>query len=212
MPLLSCRNRHSGCQCVSLIVKRDYKTVNFPDLDPEVMARNPESSSAASHSASPAELYALIRRVRPLHRTLVRLVEQTLADTGLSRPMRAVLEQLEEQGALTVPQISRTLSVRRQFVQRVVNDLIAAGLVQRRRNVAHRRSWLIEPTPAGHDAFTRIHRREWQVLEGVGARVDPERLAIATEMLDQLTREAQAMEAGAGEWEGEAANRPDGPA
>lgn len=156
------------------------------------MTPNSESTSTASH---PASLYGLIRRVRPLHRTLVRLVEQTLTDTGITRPMRAVLEQLEEQGALTVPQISRALSVRRQFVQRVVNDLLAAGLVQRRPNVAHRRSWLIEPTADGHDAFTRIRRREWQVLEGVAERLDAERMAIAIEMLDELTREARALDA-----------------
>lgn len=158
------------------------------------MAHHPEATPAVLRPASPAALYGLIRRVRPLHRTLVRLVEQTLADTELTRPMRAVLEQLDEQGAQTVPQISRSLSVRRQFVQRVVNDLITAGLVTRRPNAAHRRSWLIEPTPAGLDAFTRIRRREWQELEGVAGRLDAERLAIAIEILDQLTREARALD------------------
>jgi len=142
-------------------------------------------------SASPRELYELLRRVRPLHRALIRIIEAELRDSGLTRPMRAVLEQLDQEGPQTVPQLARALAVRRQFVQRVVNDLIAAGLAERQANAAHRRSWMIAPTRAGTDRFAEIQAREWTQLQRVAVDLDRARVREATELLERLARAAE---------------------
>jgi DNA-binding MarR family transcriptional regulator len=149
------------------------------------------SGDGCSQFASPRELYELLRRVRPLHRALIRIIEAELGDSGLTRPMRAVLEQLDEQGPQTVPQLARALAVRRQFVQRVVNDLIAAGLAERQPNVAHRRSWMIAPTRAGTERFAEIQAREWTQLERVAGDLDRDRVRKTTELLAQLARAAE---------------------
>jgi len=146
-------------------------------------------------SASEDELAIMLRRVRPLHRALVHLVEQHLAHTGISRPMRAVLEQVSADGAQTVPQLARVLAVRRQFVQRVVNDLIAAGLVERRVNAAHRRSWLIAPTAAGRRVFGELRRREREQLAPVAGELAGADVECCSRVLDYLARRAEELAA-----------------
>lgn len=145
-----------------------------------------------ARSASPEDVYALLRRIRPLHRTLVRIVEVHLADTDLTRPMRGVLEQIHDRGPQTVPQLSRSLGVKRQFAQRVVNDLLAAGLAERRPNTAHRRSWLIAPTAAGTRVFGELRQREWHQLRQVAARMGREEITRVIDVLDRLSMEARA--------------------
>lgn len=59
--------------------------------------------------------------------------------------------------ALTVPQIARRLGVSRQNVQRVANDLAAAGMAAFRQNPDHKSSPLLELTPAGRRALDNIN-------------------------------------------------------
>src|SRR5436190_244666 len=60
-------------------------------------------------------------------------------------------------GPLTVPQIARRLGVSRQNVQRVANDLAAAGMATFGQNPDHKSSPLLELTPAGRSALDRIN-------------------------------------------------------
>jgi DNA-binding MarR family transcriptional regulator len=60
-------------------------------------------------------------------------------------------------GPLTVPQIARRLGVSRQNVQRVANDLAAAGMATFRQNPDHKSSPLLDLTPAGRRALDRIN-------------------------------------------------------
>jgi len=61
-------------------------------------------------------------------------------------------------GPLTVPAVARRLGLARQSVQRVVDDLVAAGLAERQDNPDHQRSPRIALTPAGHPTLERIVR------------------------------------------------------
>ena len=60
-------------------------------------------------------------------------------------------------GPLTVPQIARRLGVSRQNVQRVANDLAAAGMATFGQNPDHKSSPLLDLTPAGRSALDRIN-------------------------------------------------------
>jgi DNA-binding MarR family transcriptional regulator len=61
-------------------------------------------------------------------------------------------------GALTVPQIARRLGVTRQNEQRVVGDLVAAGLAELTTNPDHKTSPLARLTPEGERALASINR------------------------------------------------------
>ncbi len=63
------------------------------------------------------------------------------------------------QDALSVPAIARRLGLTRQSVQRVVNELVDAGLVTLEENPDHQRSPLVRLTSAGHDVLEELFRR-----------------------------------------------------
>jgi DNA-binding MarR family transcriptional regulator len=146
---------------------------------------------AARPRPADAVLYEVIRYVRPLHRHLARAVEDQLEHegAGITVGMRAVLERLHDDGAQTVPQIARTLMLPRQVVQRLVNAALELELVRTAPNPAHRRSSLIEPTPAGLAAFGRIHDREAELLRVVAARMRREDVDACLRVIAQLTDE-----------------------
>lgn len=111
------------------------------------------------------EVYDL---VGPLYRRAQRSVEQGLAVDGLSVGVRAVLTLLHRHGPMTVPQMGRAQAISRQFVQRMVNDAAAQGLVESVPNPAHRRSSLIRLTDEGRAAITDVLDREHALLREVG--------------------------------------------
>ena len=143
----------------------------------------------ARAQAADEVLYAVIRHVRPLHRHLARAVEDRLEGTGVTVGMRAVLERLHDDGAQTVPQIARALLLPRQVVQRLVNAALELELVRAAPNPAHRRSSLIEPTPAGRVAFERIHAREAALLRDVAARMTRADIDACLRVIARLTEE-----------------------
>lgn len=85
--------------------------------------------------------------------------------------MRAVLEYLQESGEQTVPGIARSLVLKKQYVQDIVNDLLEEKLVKRVENPAHRRSWLIRISVEGVHKINAIREREQVNLAKVGTRL-----------------------------------------
>lgn len=114
------------------------------------------------------EVYDL---VGPVYRRAQRLVEHGLAPDGLSVGVRAVLALLHRNGPMTVPQMGRAQAISRQFVQRMVNDAAAGGLVESAPNPAHRRSSLIRLTPEGRSVIGAVLAREHRALREVGGEL-----------------------------------------
>lgn len=131
-------------------------------------------------------LYEIIRYIRPLHRYLAEAVSVELEGTGVTVPMRAVLEYLNENGEKTVPNIARSLMLKKQYVQDIVNDLLSDDLVERIENPAHRRSWLIGITPDGTGKVNAIRKREQVNLIKVGADLKLDEIKICLRVMAHL--------------------------
>ncbi|MFF9206118.1 MarR family winged helix-turn-helix transcriptional regulator [Streptomyces sp. NPDC014986] len=132
------------------------------------------------------EVYDL---VGPLYRRAQRSVEQGLtAADGLSLGVRAVLTLLHRDGPMTVPQMGRAQAISRQFVQRMVNEAAARGLVESIPNPAHRRSSLIRPTLEGSAAITAVLEREHQLLREVGGGLTDADVTTCLRVLGELLR------------------------
>ncbi|GAA3495028.1 MarR family transcriptional regulator [Streptomyces prasinosporus] len=131
------------------------------------------------------EVYDL---VGPLYRRAQRSVEQTLTDGGLSLGVRAVLTLLHRNGPMTVPQMGRAQAISRQFVQRMVNDAAARGLVESIPNPAHRRSSLVRPTEKGTAAITAALRREHLLLRETGGDLTAADVTACLRVLGELLR------------------------
>lgn len=134
-----------------------------------------------------AEVYLL---VGPLYRRVLREVEEAAGENRVSAGVRAVLDQLRRHGPMTVPEIGRSQSLSRQFVQRMVDEALAANLVERVENPRHRRSKLIVPTEEGQALIDTVVGREHARLRGVAERVGDGDVAatlrVLTAMVDDL--------------------------
>ncbi|WP_433211041.1 MarR family winged helix-turn-helix transcriptional regulator [Microtetraspora malaysiensis] len=126
--------------------------------------------------------------VGPLYRRAYRKVEQDAPIEGLSVGVRAVLNMLRENGPMTVPQMGRAQALSRQFVQRMVNDAAARGLVESVPNPAHKRSLLIRLTGEGRAAITAVFDRERAVLRQVGGDLTDDDITACIRVLSRLLR------------------------
>ena len=134
-------------------------------------------------------LYAVIRRLWPLHRTVVRAVERELAGTGMSAGHHALLDVLRTGGPRTVPQLGRELGLDRQPVQRWVNEAAALGLVESAPNPAHRRSPLIRLTGHGTETIRSVQEFEAAHLRRELADLTEQEVTTALHVLDRLGEE-----------------------
>ncbi|MFI2235053.1 MarR family winged helix-turn-helix transcriptional regulator [Streptomyces chrestomyceticus] len=137
--------------------------------------------------------YEVIRRLWPLHRTVVRAVERELAGTGLTAGQRALLDTLRTHGPRTVPELARALELDRQPVQRWVNHATGLGLLEAAPNPAHRRSPLIRLTPEGAEVTSALQRSEAAGLRRVLAGVPAADVATALHVLDRLGEDFRAL-------------------
>lgn len=140
-------------------------------------------------------LYKTLKLVRSIHLNMQRSAEHMLDCAGISVAERAVLELFCET-PLTVPEAGRRLSMKRQFVLRVVNGLMDKTLLERRPNPEHRSAYLCAPTAAGRDLFAEIHRREVELLHALLGDINQTEVVAA---LRVMTRVSTAFEQLAGE-------------
>lgn len=123
--------------------------------------------------------------VGPLYRRVQRKIEQDAAP-GVPVGVRAVLDLLLEHGPMTVPQLGRSQALSRQFVQRMVNEAAARGLVESTPNPAHQRSVLIRLTPAGRDAIGAVVAREHALLRQTDGGLTDADVAACVRVLSRL--------------------------
>ncbi|MFJ5800045.1 MarR family winged helix-turn-helix transcriptional regulator [Streptomyces decoyicus] len=150
-----------------------------------------DAGRAGGGDPTPAEdlLYGVIRRLWPLHRTVVRAVEHELAGTGMTAGEHALLDVLRSEGPQTVPQLARTMGLDRQPVQRWVNHAAELGLVVTAPNPAHRRSSLIRLTTEGTAAIGGIQAFEASELRQRLADLPAGDVRTALHVLDRLGEE-----------------------
>lgn len=136
--------------------------------------------------SSPQRLYDLIRQVRPLYWTLYRAVELGLKGSELTVGDRAVLECIHDRGAQTVPELAVQLDLERQPVQRIVDRMLAAQLVERVNNPRSIKSHKISLTVAGKRAIERVFTHEAKSLRRVAKGIDANELETAIGVLTQV--------------------------
>jgi DNA-binding MarR family transcriptional regulator len=86
----------------------------------------------------------------------------------------------------TVAHIARDMGLARQSVQRLVNELVDAGLFEMRDNPHHRRAKLVCLTPKGKEAINAAQNLQKPWVEGLATGIDSEKIAIAAEVLQTL--------------------------
>jgi DNA-binding MarR family transcriptional regulator len=137
-----------------------------------------------------AQLYEILRHVRPLHQYSAKVVADALAERDVTMPMRAVLERLTA-GPQTVPQVARSLWLPRQVVQRLTDAAVSLGYVRFAANPAHKRSRLAELTESGRRVFAEIHDEELANLSALAGRLSRPDIDAAVRVVAALTAHAR---------------------
>lgn len=114
-------------------------------------------------------------------------VERGLDGTGLTVRMRAILEILRRQGALTVPDLARALDIQRQYVQLMVNETRNAGLTDKQQNPRHKRSHEITLTQAGTELISEVLASETALVEQLSSQFTEQDVATTLRVMRDLT-------------------------
>jgi DNA-binding MarR family transcriptional regulator len=112
-----------------------------------------------------------------------------------SMGQRNLLLSLLHRGPQTVPQMAQARGVSRQYIQKLVNQLIKEKLVEPVANPAHRRSPLIRLTPNGRDSLLVMLKQEVEIVREMVIDIPVEKLRETAEMLRTI-REWQKDELG----------------
>src|SRR5471032_2740898 len=127
-------------------------------------------------------LSGLIVELFRINGRLLAAGDRLVADLGLTSARSQVIGAIALAGQpQTVPGIARTMGLTRQAVQRLINELMADGLVEARVNPNHRRARLFSLTDAGAAALAAATARQapWAEALGVGQTVPEIRAAEA---------------------------------
>ena len=99
------------------------------------------------------------------------------------------LRSLALLGPLTVPEIARMRPTSRQRMQRLADELAAAGLVAFTDNPRHRRSKLVRLTRKGDRHYRRLDARLLAIASGMGAGLVEADIRKSAEILRRLSDE-----------------------
>jgi DNA-binding MarR family transcriptional regulator len=112
----------------------------------------------------------LIVEIFRINGRLLAAGDRLVADLGLTSARWQVIGAIALAGhPQTVPAVARTMGLTRQAVQRLINELMADGLVEARPNPGHRRARLFSLTNAGASAFEAATARQAPWAEALAA-------------------------------------------
>lgn len=131
------------------------------------------------------ELELLFFEARALSNRLKQSVRSIHRD-DLPMGALAILQSLEQDASLTVPQIARHRSTSRQNVQIIVNGLASAGFVEFVENPAHKRSDLLRLTARGAKLLADAVTREAAFLARLLPHIAEAQVLSAAKLLRKL--------------------------
>lgn len=106
-----------------------------------------------------------------LYRRSIELEVEQLQQLGIGVKHQAVLSVLADEGPMTQQELGRRLGIDRTTMVGVIDELEAAALLERTRNPADRRSYLLALTAVGHshqaEGRKHVHQAETHLLEAL---------------------------------------------
>ncbi|HEY7136917.1 MAG TPA: MarR family transcriptional regulator [Acidimicrobiia bacterium] len=121
---------------------------------------------------------------------------ETLARCGGSLPAWSVLLSLALSGPISQRELAGRIHVEGATVTYHLDRLEAAGLVTRQRDPGDRRVWRAELTDAGRETFRRMKHGALAFETALRAGLDDAELAHFFDVLERLTKNAEAFDPG----------------
>lgn len=147
------------------------------------------------HTEAGAALTALILEVFRLNGLLLTEGDRLTGPLGLTSARWQVMGALRGAGRpLTVAQIGRRMGLSRQNVQRIANDLAAAGFLRFQSNPDHKRAKLVAPTAKGDQALDRLEAVQADWVNALADGLDARALDGAVALMAAIRRRCEAPE------------------
>src|SRR6201996_2263284 len=127
-------------------------------------------------------------------RTSRRLRQEAAGETGLGPGATAALATINRSGPLTPSELAERERVKRPSMTRTLACLEREGLIERTRDPADGRSFLVAINDAGRERMARLRRRKSAYLARRLRKLDPEEvetLARAAELLERMREDEQ---------------------
>jgi DNA-binding MarR family transcriptional regulator len=115
------------------------------------------------------------------------LVSAAFAEDGLRKAHFTVLVALDEHGPASQAELGRRLWIDRSDMVAVLNELEAAGYVERTRDELDRRRNVVRLTPAGTDALARLNERADAAQDALLAMLSAKERRELTRLLTRVT-------------------------
>lgn len=126
---------------------------------------------------------ALLQFASRIHFRLGPALQAVFAWGVHSSGKRALMRNLAEYGALTIPQMAAMRPVSRQFVRALVEELVAEGFVRLEPNPRHKTASLVALTNRGRQQAIKDTAQEALLLEELARDLPPDELRVAEGML-----------------------------
>lgn len=129
----------------------------------------------------------LIVEVFKLNGMLLSTADKLVSRFGLTGARWQVMGAIVKADAPeTTARLARNMGLTRQSVQRVVNDMVAEGLLTLAENPHHKRAKLVIMTPRGRKAFDAALALQVPWVEALSSGISKKRLVDATQVLATL--------------------------
>ncbi|OWV43330.1 MarR family transcriptional regulator [Mameliella alba] len=108
-----------------------------------------------------------VYRLRRATVQMLSTISQELAPFGLRRTTFSALSVVVDQPGLRQTQLADALAIERPNLVKIVDEVEAAGLIQRRQAEGDRRAYALHPTEAGK----LLHRRAFEAVQAADRRL-----------------------------------------
>ena len=140
------------------------------------------------HSSAADKLTLFFLESFRFHGALMAAGERLAAPVGLTAARWQVLSTIARANQPeTVANIGRIMGLTRQGVQRIVNELVAGGMLGIAPNPNHKRASLICLTDMGQQTFLSITNRQVPWANALAAELDADEIDVARLLLTTLT-------------------------
>jgi DNA-binding MarR family transcriptional regulator len=108
--------------------------------------------------------FAAVQLTRPLLRHITGAVEEGLSRWNISVGQRAILEALLFHPDCSLPELTAVLVLKRQFIHRVLQEVITSGMVASSPSPSRRGARIYRLSPRGEEAIRTIRAEELDKL------------------------------------------------
>jgi len=138
---------------------------------------------------------ALILEVFRLNGRLLAVGDRLVAKLGLTSARWQVLAAIAVSPAPEpVARIARNMGLRRQGVQRIINELAEGGIVAFKENPHHQRANLVVLTKKGRIAYEAARQIEIPWMRSLSEDIDPRSILAARRLVATLRERLEKME------------------